>query len=78
VLIVADIADFANDLVQERLDQALAARNAAKPALAAHSFLFCENCDDPIPESRRLAQPGCTQCVICQSVDEAREARHAR
>ncbi|PNB72699.1 conjugal transfer protein TraR, partial [Pseudomonas sp. FW305-BF6] len=47
---MADIADFANDLVQERLDQALAARNAAKPASAAHSFLFCEGCDDPIPE----------------------------
>lgn len=75
---VADIADFANDLVQERLDQALAARNAVKPALAAHSFLFCESCDDPIPESRRLAQPGCTQCVSCQSIEESREARHAR
>jgi RNA polymerase-binding transcription factor DksA len=65
---VADIADFANDLVQERLDQALAARNAAKPALAAHSFLFCESCDDP----------GCTQCVSCQSIEESRGARHAR
>ncbi|MHB2246421.1 TraR/DksA family transcriptional regulator [Pseudomonas fitomaticsae] len=74
---MADIADFANDLVQERLDQALAARNAAKPALAAHSFLFCETCDEPIPEARRLAQPGCTQCVGCLSVDEVKGARHA-
>jgi phage/conjugal plasmid C-4 type zinc finger TraR family protein len=55
---MADIADFANDLVQERLDQALAARNTAKPALAAHSFLFCEGCDEPIPEQRRLVLPG--------------------
>ena len=78
VLIVADIADFANDLVQERIDQALAARNAAKPALAAHSFLFCENCDSPIPEGRRLAVPGCTQCVSCQEVEEIMEAVHAR
>jgi len=78
VLTLADIADFANDLVQERIDQALAARNAAKPALAAHSFMFCEGCDEPIPEGRRLASPGCTQCVSCQSIDEAREARHAR
>ncbi|WDG45758.1 TraR/DksA family transcriptional regulator [Pseudomonas chlororaphis] len=75
---MADIADFANDLVQERIDQALAARNAAKPALAAHSFLFCEGCEEPIPEARRLASPGCTQCVGCQSIDEAWEARHAR
>ena len=75
---MADIADFANDLVQERLDQALAARHAAKPALAVHSFLFCEGCDEPIPEARRLALAGCTQCVQCQSIDELREARHAR
>ena len=75
---MADIADFANDLVQERLDRALAARNAAKPVFAAHSFLFCVSCDDPIPEARRLALLGCTQCVICQSIDESREARHAR
>ena len=78
MLTMADIADFANDLVQERLDQALAARNAAKPVLAAHSFLFCVSCDDPIPEARRLALPGCDLCVVCQSVVESREARHAR
>ncbi|MGH8331543.1 MAG: TraR/DksA C4-type zinc finger protein [Pseudomonas fluorescens] len=75
---MADIADFANDLVQERIDQALAARLlAAKPALAALSFLFCETCDGPIPEARRLAQPGCTQCVECLALDEVRGARHA-
>ncbi|MBK5477463.1 TraR/DksA family transcriptional regulator [Pseudomonas sp. TH21] len=75
---MADIADFANDLVQERLDQALAARNANKPAVALHSFMFCEGCETPIPLERRLAIPGCTQCVMCQSIDEARKARHAR
>lgn len=75
---MADIADFANDLVQERLDQALAARSAAKSVLVVHSFLFCEGCDEPIPEARRLALPGCTQCVQCQSVEELRESRHAR
>ncbi|PIB55238.1 TraR/DksA family transcriptional regulator [Pseudomonas sp. 2995-1] len=76
---MADIADFANDLVQERIDQALAARRlTAKPALAAHSFLFCETCDGPIPEARRLAQPGCTQCVDCLSLAELKGTRHAR
>jgi len=75
---VADIADFANDLVQERLDQALAARNAAKPALAAHSFLFCEWCDEAIPELRRIAVPGCTRCVNCQAIDEVWESAYAR
>ena len=75
---MADIADFANDLVQVRIDQALAARNNAKSAAVVHSFLYCEGCDDPIPEGRRVASPGCTQCVQCQSIDEQREARHAR
>ncbi|WP_095196944.1 TraR/DksA family transcriptional regulator [Pseudomonas sp. Irchel 3A7] len=75
---MTDLVDFANDLVQDSIDQALAARAAAKPVMAAHSFLFCEACDDPIPEARRLALPGCSQCVICQSIDESLEARHAR
>ncbi|MBA2923614.1 TraR/DksA family transcriptional regulator [Pseudomonas sp. P7] len=75
---MADIADFANDLVQERLDQALAARRANKPVAAAHSFMLCEVCDTPIPEGRRLALPGCTHCVTCQEIDEIMVARHAR
>ncbi len=74
---MADIADFANDLVQERIDQALAARSA-KPPVVTHSFLFCEACDGPIPVARRLAQPGCTQCVECLSFTESKEAHHAR
>jgi len=76
---MADIADFANDLVLERVDQALAARRiAAKPALAAHSFLFCEECNEAIPEARRVAQPGCTHCVDCLSLAEMKGARHVR
>ncbi|MBS7440611.1 TraR/DksA family transcriptional regulator [Pseudomonas syringae] len=75
---MADLADIANDLMQERIDQALAARQAAKPALAAHSFLYCEGCDEPIPEARRIALSGCTLCVGCQARQESREVRHAR
>ncbi|MHB2138024.1 TraR/DksA C4-type zinc finger protein [Pseudomonas monsensis] len=76
---MADIADFANDLVLERVDRALAARRiAAKSALAEHSFLFCEECDEAIPEARRVAQPGCTHCVDCLSLAELKGARHAR
>lgn len=74
---MADAADFANDLVQERLDQALAARNA-RPLPAAHSFMYCESCDQPIPAARRQAISGCTQCVDCQTLDELKGARHAR
>ncbi|MNF04028.1 hypothetical protein D3C80_2034540 [compost metagenome] len=75
---MADVADFANDLVQERLSQALATRNASKAGMVAHSFMFCEGCDDPIPLARRLAVTGCTQCVSCQTIGELRESRNAR
>jgi phage/conjugal plasmid C-4 type zinc finger TraR family protein len=75
---VADGIDLANEIVQERLDQALAKRRAKLRPLSGHSFLFCETCDDPIPQARRLALLGCTRCVACQSIDELREARHAR
>lgn len=27
---------------------------------------ICLDCGEPIPEARRLAQPGCKWCVICQ------------
>ncbi|MDG6398695.1 TraR/DksA family transcriptional regulator [Pseudomonas quasicaspiana] len=74
---MADIADFANDLVQERLDQALAARIAFRSALPGHSLLYCESCDEPIPPARHAVMPGCKQCVICQTLDEIFGVRHA-
>lgn len=75
---VADIADFANDLVQDGLDQILARRAALKATAAAPSLMDCAECLEPIPEARRLAQPGCTFCIECQSVDDLRAARYAR
>jgi phage/conjugal plasmid C-4 type zinc finger TraR family protein len=75
---MADVADFANDLVQERLERALAARSLRQAVNVRHSLLFCEGCDEPIPLARRLAVSGCTQCVACQSVEEMMGARHAR
>ncbi|HDN9511163.1 TraR/DksA family transcriptional regulator [Aeromonas salmonicida] len=32
----------------------------------------CEECDDPIPEARRLHVPGVRLCVPCQSRAERR------
>ena len=28
---------------------------------------FCDECDEPIPEARRIAMPGVRLCVACQS-----------
>lgn len=71
---MADLADIANDLMQERIDQALAARKAPP---VGHSLLFCDDCAEAIPEARRLAIQGCRLCVACQSLGEQRNTRHA-
>ncbi|QIH09281.1 MULTISPECIES: TraR/DksA family transcriptional regulator [unclassified Pseudomonas] len=75
---MSDDVDFATDLVQERLDQALAARLLMRSRVSGHSFSICTDCDSPIPEARQLAQPGCTLCLDCQQVEDARGARYAR
>ena len=72
---MADIADFANDLVQERIDQALAARKALP---VFESFELCVDCDSAIPLARRLAVTSCTRCAACQHLNEQVGARHAR
>lgn len=30
------------------------------------SLEFCEDCEEPIPEKRRRAVPGCRRCLTCQ------------
>ena len=30
----------------------------------------CEDCGDEIPENRKIAVPGCSRCIHCQSVFE--------
>lgn len=72
---MADIADFANDLVQERIDQALAARKALP---VFESFEFCVDCDSAIPLARRLAVTSCIRCAACQQLNEQVGTRYAR
>ncbi|WP_353231591.1 TraR/DksA C4-type zinc finger protein [Pseudomonas helleri] len=72
---MADDVDFANDLVQERLDLALAARKA-RPVFA--SYEFCVDCDSTIPMARRLAVTSCTRCAACQQLNEQVGTRYAR
>jgi len=38
------------------------------------TYTHCEECDEEIPEARRIAYPGCTLCVDCK---ESRE-KHAK
>ena len=51
----------------------------ARRRAAGRSRLTCVDCEDEIPEARRLALPGVTLCVDCRSLlDEvgARRASH--
>ncbi|WP_410900220.1 TraR/DksA C4-type zinc finger protein [Pseudomonas guariconensis] len=38
----------------------------------------CIDCEDPIPESRRVAARGCVRCGACQTLHEDRRAQYAR
>ncbi|WP_296263969.1 MULTISPECIES: TraR/DksA C4-type zinc finger protein [unclassified Pseudomonas] len=71
---MADIADLANDRAQWHLDLALAAR---APVPVRESLSECLDCDDAIPEPRRLAVKGCVRCAECQCFFEKSGARHA-
>jgi len=67
---MADIADRANDLVLERVEQILASRKPASLRVTTE----CEECGGPIPPERLKAMEGrgCTMCVLCQSLNERR------
>lgn len=49
-----------------------AVRAACRIDRNAVSAERCEECDEPIPEPRRAAAPGCQTCADCQSVLELR------
>lgn len=63
---MADFADEASDLTQERLEKALANR----VRFEGYSEPFCLECGDEIPELRRITIQGCKYCVDCQELKE--------
>ena len=65
---MADIADLANDYVEEFLTRALVQRQ--RNLSAAVSAEFCVDCDEPIPLPRQQAIQGCETCVECQQLRE--------
>ena len=66
---MADEVDLANDQAEYHLQVAL--RRVPSTSNAA-SALFCDDCDEPIPELRRQAVQGCFTCIDCQSLRERR------
>ncbi|MHC5351673.1 TraR/DksA C4-type zinc finger protein [Metapseudomonas furukawaii] len=70
---MVDLVEMANELVELRLSEALE-RQRQQGSLPMVSAEFCEDCDEPIPEPRRVAVPGVQTCIECQGRREVRRA----
>lgn len=64
---MADEADFADKLIEIGLSATLETMRLEMDAMPKESLYYCVDCDDEIPESRRLAQIGCKRCIECQN-----------
>lgn len=66
-----DIVDHGNKYAQQLIDSAVANREV----YAGTSREICVDCDEPIPEGRRDAIPGCQRCTDCQYIHDRRHSR---
>lgn len=64
---MADIIDTAAEIEEFQRNAALSAHRIDRNALSAER---CEECNEPIPEPRRAAVPGCHTCAECQNIIE--------
>ncbi|MBP2170524.1 phage/conjugal plasmid C-4 type zinc finger TraR family protein [Erwinia toletana] len=64
-----------DDAVQQQIDSTIddAVQRARKQLHAGASAEFCHECDEPIPEARRLALPGVQYCVKCQQLHDNKQ-----
>ncbi|WP_136682508.1 DksA/TraR family C4-type zinc finger protein [Falsirhodobacter xinxiangensis] len=61
--------------VNEQIDASIADELSRLKALrrpTGESFAFCAECEEPIPEARRIAIPGVKLCIDCQRGRDAR------
>ncbi|NBD84637.1 TraR/DksA family transcriptional regulator [Citrobacter werkmanii] len=70
---MADTIDLAQQREQEDRERYI---NKARSRIAAPSRFFCEKCDAPIPEARRIAIPGVNLCVTCQEISELKRKHY--
>jgi phage/conjugal plasmid C-4 type zinc finger TraR family protein len=64
-----DILDCAQIYETRERNVAVACVRAALPT--GPGLAICAHCEEPIPEGRREAMPGCTLCRECQEALEA-------
>ena len=67
-----DIIDTAAEIEELQRNAALSAHRLNRNAVSAER---CEECEEPIPEPRSDAVPGCQTCADCQGVIELRKKR---
>lgn len=67
-----DIIDSASEVEELQRNAALAAHRMNRDSVSA---MRCSDCDEELPEARRIAYPGCTMCVDCQADAERRNRR---
>lgn len=62
-------SDYASVLEAQHNESALSAHLAQQEVLTGPSAEFClvADCDMPIPEERRQANPGVQRCAQCQT-----------
>jgi len=65
-----DDLDRASELEQKQRQMALSSHFNAKRKTLVISALNCIECDEKIPEARRVASQGCQYCINCQSLAE--------
>ncbi|WP_273968096.1 TraR/DksA family transcriptional regulator [Enterobacter cancerogenus] len=65
-----DIIDTAAEIEELQRNAALSAHRLNRNSVSAER---CEECDEPIPEPRRAAVPGCQTCAECQGVIELKK-----
>lgn len=70
---MSDTVDIANETAEANLAAILSNRPRLAEGPAA---LECEDCDEPIPEARRVAMPGIQKCVQCQQLADQSRGFH--
>lgn len=63
-----DEIDRAQSVNEQLQADALGAWKRRQPSGQSRSF--CIDCDEPIPDARRRAVPGCCRCIDCQRAFE--------
>ena len=64
-----DLFDRAQEASERLLADALGEHQRSRPEHKT-SRVDCLDCEEPIPEARRKAAPGCQRCINCQRIFE--------